>query len=174
MVTAGKPQRVKFKLAPGARIRRGDVEVIGRTLEKLKSQGPLTAEAVLAEAEDPKSVLHKYVEWDDNKAAYAYRLEQARRIIRAVEVVIETAKGKSVQMRGYFSVRDVEGVRSYEPMNFVFSDAALADQVMRDAKAQLEGWMKRYKTYEWARVAIPQVASALKALKQSTKKKAKK
>jgi hypothetical protein len=171
VVAASKPQVVKFKVAPGARIRRGDVDEVGRTLQKLQAQGKLTAEAVLAEAENPKSVLHRYIEWSDEAAAHAYRLEQARRIIRAVEVVIENAKGKSVAMRGFFSVKDAAGVRGYEPMQYVFSDTAMSDQVMRDAKAQLEGWMKRYKTYEWARTAIPQIAAALKALKKPTKKK---
>ena len=43
--------------------------------------GRLTPELVVRDARDRKSPLHKLFEWDDSKAAHAYRIEQARRVI---------------------------------------------------------------------------------------------
>jgi hypothetical protein len=52
--------------------------------------GRITPEAVVQAAADPDSVLHEHFEWDDSKAGYAYRLEQARQLIRSVQVVVKT------------------------------------------------------------------------------------
>lgn len=174
-MTAGKPNvKMTFRAAPGSRLRQGDVEALGQALERLKSTGPLTAERVLHEAMNAKSVLHKYFEWDDHKAAHQYRLEQARRVIRSIEVVIEDAKGKQVPMKAYYNVADAEGQRSYEPMSFVFETPDLADQVIEQAQSQLEAWKTRFAKYQWAKGAMPHVMAALRAVKAATKKSAKK
>ncbi len=161
---------MKFRVAPGSRLRQADVDILGATLERLKSTGPLTADRVLDEAADAKSPLHKYFEWDDRKAAHQYRLEQARRLIRSIEVVIEDAKGKDVALKAYYNVADAEGQRSYEPMEFVFSSPDLSDQVIEQARTQLEAWRARFAKYSWAKNAVPHVAAALKAMKAATKR----
>ena len=50
----------------------------------------LTPEVVVRAAENSESVLHKLFEWDDNKAAYNWRLQQARTILNNIEVTIIT------------------------------------------------------------------------------------
>lgn len=50
--------------------------------------GRLTPDAVVSEAASKSSVLHDLFEWDTRKAAHAYRLDQARTLIRSVRVVI--------------------------------------------------------------------------------------
>lgn len=73
----------------GATFRRA--EIIGR-LEALAEAGAgrLTPEAVVLDASDPDSPLHGEFEWDDRKAGDAWRLEQARQLIRGVKVLITT------------------------------------------------------------------------------------
>jgi hypothetical protein len=169
-MTAGKPSvRMTFRVTPGARIRKADAQVLGDTFAKLKSTGPLTAERVLAEATNPRSQLHRYFEWDDAKAAHSYRVEQARKLIRSIEVVIEDAKGKEIPMRAFYSVRDAEGQRNYESMQFVFETPDMADQVVAEALAQLESWKTRYSKYAWARGAIPSITAALRSVKKAKK-----
>ncbi len=160
-----------FKIVPGSRIRRGDADAIGAEFQRIRASGKeLTAETVLDAASNPRSILHRYITWDDAEAARSYRLEQARKLLRSVEVLVQDAKGKSGQMRAFYSVRDASGQRSYQPVEFVFSNTDTSAQVMHDAKQQLEGWMARYKRYAWAQTAVPQVLAALKALKKSRKK----
>jgi hypothetical protein len=174
-MTAGKPTvKMSFRVTPGARVRKADAQLLGQAFEALKATGPLTAERVLNEAMNTKSPLHKYFTWDDQKAAHQYRLEEARRLIRSIEVVLEDAKGKQVPMRAYYSVRDAEGQRGYEPMEFVFATPDLADQVISEAVLQLEAWKEKYAKYQWAKGAIPKVAAALRAVKAAAKKPAKK
>jgi hypothetical protein len=48
--------------------------------------GTITPEALVDAARDKESPLHEYFEWDDATAAHQYRLEQARRMIRACHV----------------------------------------------------------------------------------------
>lgn len=56
-----------------------------------RAHGTLLAEDVRETARDPASSLHRFFEWDDTVAGEAYRLEQARHLIRSykVEVRIE-------------------------------------------------------------------------------------
>lgn len=49
--------------------------------------GVLTPDAVIADAKDPDSPLHDQFEWDTDKAAYKYWLDQARALITSVKVV---------------------------------------------------------------------------------------
>jgi hypothetical protein len=64
--------------------------IVQRELQKLsdKNAGRLTPELVLAAAAVPTSPLHEEFEWRDDKAAIAYRLDQARRLIRYVTLVV--------------------------------------------------------------------------------------
>lgn len=48
----------------------------------LEEKGVLRPDAVVEDARDPASPLHSHFQWDDSKAAHAFRLEQARRLIR--------------------------------------------------------------------------------------------
>jgi len=54
--------------------------------------GLLTPAAVVAAAKDKDSPLHDYFEWSGPKAAHAWRIEQARTLIRSIRVVITTHK----------------------------------------------------------------------------------
>ena len=44
-------------------------------------------------AEPPDSELHDLFEWDDTIAARKWRLNQARKLIKSIEVIVEPRKG---------------------------------------------------------------------------------
>lgn len=77
------------------------------TIKRIRSleapDGTLTAETVLDDARDPQSPLHAHFEWDDSKAAEAFRLDQARKLIRSVRLVITN---NETQVRTVAYVRD--------------------------------------------------------------------
>src|ERR1700680_1931431 len=62
---------------------------IGEALAQIAaaSNGHLTPKAVVSEARNNRSVLHRHFEWDDAVAAEAFRLDQARTLIRSIRVV---------------------------------------------------------------------------------------
>ena len=58
------------------------------TLKSMEVGGRLTAQNVVDEARDPASVLHGHFTWDDSTAADAYRLIEARQLIRRVKLEV--------------------------------------------------------------------------------------
>lgn len=73
---------------------KAEQEAIQAILAKLADEngGRLTPDAVVAHAQRKDSPLHELFEWDTKKAAHAWRLEQARELIRSVRVVITTER----------------------------------------------------------------------------------
>lgn len=57
-------------------------------IHSLATNGRLTPEQVLVAAQDVDSPLHSFFEWDDQRASHAYRLNQARALIRKVPLNI--------------------------------------------------------------------------------------
>jgi hypothetical protein len=66
--------------------------------------GVITPDDVVAEAKNPKHVLHPIFEWDDRIAAHERRLDVARHLIASIEVIIET---EDVTISAISYVRDV-------------------------------------------------------------------
>lgn len=119
-------------------------QVVGQELEKLRTKfnGRLEPDMVVHVAKSASHPLHELFEWDDNVAAQAYRVGQARAVIRSIEVVIEEAP-KSKPVRAFVSVvRDRD--RSYTSVQHAMSDEDLRKQVLMQAMSELEAWRKRY------------------------------
>lgn len=128
-----------------------DAAVIGPELYRLRAEnGRLTAKLVLEEAREIDSPIHPYFQWDESKAAEAYRLEQAGRIIGAVQIrVIErTEKGeKDRAVKAYHRVIDTshgDGKWEYFPVTELPKRPDLAGQIIANAKRELKMWRRRY------------------------------
>lgn len=70
---------------------------------ELDGGGRLTPAAVVEDAKDPASPLHACFQWDDEKAAQAHRLDQARALITSIRIVQKTDR---TAVRAVFYVRD--------------------------------------------------------------------
>lgn len=122
-----------------------EVQAAGEELEKIrvKNNGRLENADVVEAARDKRSPLHPAFEWDDRKAATAYRLDQAGNLIRAIDVVITKDETEAKPIRAFVSVvRDKD--RSYTSVQHALSDADLRAQVVAQAWAELEAWRKRH------------------------------
>jgi hypothetical protein len=62
------------------------MRAIREELHSLMSEGRLRPEDVVDAARNPNSALHSYFTWDDSEAAAAYRLQEARALIKRVRV----------------------------------------------------------------------------------------
>lgn len=120
-------------------------QTVGDELEAIRKAngGRLTSESVLKSAVSRKSKLHSAFEWNNNKAGYLYRLEQAAYLIRSIEVVVEVTKGKKKRLRAFVSVVQDEE-RAYTSLAEAMEDDDLQAQVLAKAWAELQGWRKRY------------------------------
>ncbi len=119
-------------------------------LEAIRAEaGALTPDAVVAAAEEEDHPLHSSFTWDDDIAAHAHRINQARKLIRRVRIIAprETSTGvREIAVRGLASVVE-RGVRQYVPVEEVMADDLLIDQVMAQIAADLEALRSKYKAY---------------------------
>lgn len=67
--------------------------------------GKITPQQIVDAARNEDSPLHRFFEWDDDKAAEQYRLDQARTLLRSCQVEV-TVSDRKVQVPYY--VRDPE------------------------------------------------------------------
>ena len=111
-----------------------------KAIRSLERDGELDPHDIVREARDPESVLHDSFEWDDAKAGAAYRLDQARALIRRVEfeVVVEERGERVVQ---YVARPDTELSR-YRSLDRVRT-VDTADDVLRSELRALRGHASR-------------------------------
>jgi len=116
----------------GARINI-DAEKAFNEFEKIKAKNgnKLTAGIVVIEARKSRSVLHKSFEWDDAIAAEEHRLEQARKMLRSIEVVYEDTP-HIPPTRGYVTVTETARKDAPERKVYLSTEDALKDPCARD------------------------------------------
>lgn len=123
--------------------KRADPEKIGRALDRVATEhdGRLHPGDVVEAARDPKNALHPHFEWNDEAAAEAYRIDQARTLIRLVRISDEALDEPP---RAYLSVKDTDGT-SYRRYRDVRESVDLQLAVLKQARADLSAFRRRYK-----------------------------
>jgi hypothetical protein len=126
---------------------KADPQVIGEALEKIANEvenEELRPKAVVDAARNKKHPLHPHFEWDDSVAAEAYRVDQARSLIRIVRVISEETQDGTE--RAFISVKQDSGT-SYRHVTAVRSSLELQLAVLKRAQADLEAFEKRYREF---------------------------
>lgn len=129
-------------------------QVAGEELERIRTvnNGRLTTASVVDAARPKDSPLHPAFEWDNRKAAEAWRREQAAHMIRHIDVVMDGPANDAQPIRAFVSVMRDED-RSYTSVQHALSDEELRLQVVAAAWAELEAWRKRHaELVEFAKV----------------------
>lgn len=148
-------EALEYRAVAGARLSDRDAATIGPALEALAREhdDQLDAETVVEQARSRQSPLHSYFEWDTRRAADLYRLEQARYLLRHIEVKIDTREGEGTWVRGFHAVylHDASGApqpeRRYIPLAVVQADVDYLDQIISKAEREAQAWATRYRTY---------------------------
>lgn len=122
----------------------GDAQAIGEHLEALreKSDGRLTPEIVLKDAEKKRSPIHVYFEWADSVAAYEHRLDQARYLVRKIVVRIKESPD-SPSVRAFVKIEE-EDSGFYTSMCVALSDEDMHAQLLARALKEAQDWRRRY------------------------------
>ena len=157
-----------YQPAKGAQLSKEDADILGRQFEKLARKGPLTAQTVVNAAKPARSPLHKFFEWNDERAAELYRQEQARYYLRSIEIVI----APSEQPIRAFHVVTVqgegqEGERGYLHIDQVRSNPTILAQVIDAERRVLRGAQRRlaqYKQLEPVAAVVEQAIEQLSAV----------
>jgi hypothetical protein len=135
-----------YRAAPGAGFNDSEAQIIGSTLEQLKN---FTPRDVVEVARPETSPIHKYFEWDDDKAAEEWRVAQARHLVNRVQIVVKV-KDKKITTKAFHSIQIQTGKnteRRYESFKVISRTRQLKDQVIQKALQELIGWKQRYAQY---------------------------
>lgn len=107
-----------------------------------KKDGIVTPQAVVDAASGIDSPIHDCFDWDDTQAAKKYRRQQARQLIRAVQVEF---MGKKTD--GFYNVKiEVSGEvkQGYMNVERISDDKDLKMQVQQNALRELRFWENKY------------------------------
>ncbi len=138
-----------FEFAEGARFQSGphpDAAIVGAHIEMLRAKfkGEITPQDVVDDARHGNSPLHSFFEWDEGAAAEAYRLGQARGLIRAVVAIYTSETAPAVRARAYVHIAE-RGAEHYRETGHAMSQTKTRAMVLRRAWEEFMQWRKRYK-----------------------------
>jgi hypothetical protein len=126
-----------------------------RIQELIDRYGDVSAEDVLKDAKKKSSPLHDFFEWDDAKASRLYRLEQARMMVRSVEIVVIDSRGKEVRPRAFLQVpvRDARSgldTRKHTiiPVQHSFVDGDLRDRIILGFRRRINALRREMRQME--------------------------
>ena len=118
-------------------------QVAGEVCEQLDAEGNLTPKALVEASRPEDAPLHKAFEWDDAKAAAAYRETQAAYIIRHIEVRREDMQEP---VRAFLTAPTTDGSSfQYRSVEAILRDAASRESLLDAAKRELEAFTRKYK-----------------------------
>jgi hypothetical protein len=139
-----------YQWKSGARVK-ADPQPVGERLERLRERhgGFLVAEQIVSDARSERSPLHPCFEWNDKRAAEAYRVEQAEYLMRSIVVTVAAEEsGEPVTVRAFVSVKpDVRPAGAYTSIQHAMESPHLREQVLMQARRELAQWRQRYREY---------------------------
>lgn len=138
-----------FEFSEGARFQPGahtDAKAVGEHLELLRQQckGELTPRDVLDDARNDNSPLHSFFEWSDGEAAEAYRLQQARGLIRSVVAIYVSDDKPAMRQKAYVHINEPSAPH-YRETGHAMSQAKTRKLVLEKAWREFQQWRKRYR-----------------------------
>lgn len=122
-----------------------EAQAAGERIAELteRNGGHLAPSDVVDDARPEDAVLHPAFEWDNEVAAEEYRKEQARKLIRSIEVIYEEGEQQQPVLN-YVHVNLPDTGPAYVTTARAVSDRDLQRQVIEEALLGLRAWQKRY------------------------------
>lgn len=119
-----------------------------------QNDGILTTEAVLENAREETSPLHKHFQWDDTIAAESYRRWQARSLIAKCRITVEPRTESTI--RAFVSLPSDRGLEGgYRVMTTVLSEDDQREELVSDMRNRVTYWTRQ------ASLLDPQTRQAL-------------
>lgn len=122
-----------------------DANTAGEVCEQLASEGRLTPKELVDESRPEDAPLHGEFEWDDARAAEAYRETQARYIIRSIELILEDGEEKATPVRAFVAMQDAEP-NEYTQLTAVLDDDLRREKLLHKALQELLAFKRKYKS----------------------------
>ena len=121
-----------------------NAQVVGEEIERLEQKnGKVTPAEMVKEAKPKKSPLHNLFEWDDKKAADAYRLQTARQVLCALYVVNPDRPKERAFVNVELRAETRQG--TFVNVNAAMTDEITRDIVLQNAISELKAFKNKYK-----------------------------
>lgn len=115
-----------------AAIAHTDINLVIAELKDIQEiRGEITPEYVIESAKNKKSTLYNFFEWDNEKAAAKWRIQQASRLLRNIEVITIT-DGYTKKIRAFEVIK-----RIGEETSFVSFDSSSSSSSSRNKSISL-------------------------------------
>jgi hypothetical protein len=112
-----------------------------------EEHGELTAQAVLDAARPKSHPLHNRFEWNDRTAGEAYRLEQARELIRKVRISYKPSEdGAFSSVRAWHSLSTEDG-RAYRSAEEIAEDPFLLKLHLQNMEREWRALREKYQKF---------------------------
>jgi hypothetical protein len=143
-----------------------DAQKVGETLEALEAKnGNFSAQDMVDEARKKRSVLHPLFEWDDAKAAEAYRVTQANNILHCL-VVQDDKVEEPVRAFVNVSINGVARKGTFMNIQSAMSDSLSKEIVLKNAIMELAAFKRKYEKLE----ELQEVFKAINNVERRNKK----
>lgn len=140
-------KKKRYGARSGAPFKKKDAQEIGEFIERMDIKTPKN---ILKEVKKNKEcIIYSYLEWDDNKAAEDFRLQQIRNIVNHITIVVKDVDN-SLPIRAFHPVMAESNGKTpiYIDLDMAFSNDYYRIQVISRAKTELQNWRERYRQYD--------------------------
>lgn len=122
-------------------------QIAAERLQAIRDKnGELTPRGVVEDASSTRSPLHSCFEWDDEKAADAHRLWQARKLIGSIVVAEIDDRPLSQETRAFVHVTSNQP--QYLPIEVAMTQSDIRQEVLSKALNEIKMWRARYSAYQ--------------------------
>jgi len=120
---------------------------VAQELQLASIDSVLTAEQVVAFAKDKRRHLNTYFIWDDSVAGHKYRLQQARTLMRSVEMQVH-ANQEPARMLTLVTVDREQKRTGYMPTQLVVTKPDLLEDALRRLKQEATAALRSLRELE--------------------------
>lgn len=137
-------------------------EIAGKICQELtESEDGLTPQRLVDISRDENHPLHKEFEWDDSIAAEAYRVVQAKQLIRDITIVKDETEKKND--RGFVITPGQNHV--YVPLHDALSNEVWKNNLLEAAKRDMISFVAKYRRLSELTKVIEPMTDLLELLK---------
>lgn len=171
-----------YKPVKGSQLNQEQAQKYGEYISILEEEhGGVGVSLIVQDAAKKRSPLHEYFEWDDKVAAGNYRIEQARHLLKNINVVVKT-NGDEQEVRAFHAIKpkvleakeQPTNGKAYQPpgqehrfisVQRAMSDKEMATEVVQNALRELVAWKRKYSLYKQLAKVTQAVNKAIEMMK---------
>lgn len=141
-----------------------DANIVGGVFEQIENEtGEVTKERFLEASRPDDSPTHSMFEWDDEKAAEAYRLSMSGKIIGSIHIKYINDNNEECSVRAYVNTSPMKETAKYESVEVVLSDEDKRSVYLTRIKQELDNYIRRNSHIEELADILIEAGERLKA-----------